>query len=150
MPEVLTFQSLDELEDLVQHLESCELRGDEFHHAHHIAVALWYAGQYGYEQGLARMRTSLQRFAKYHGSTKYHETITVFWMKLISSHLFETTGPVDLVAQANQLIANCKQELLFCHYRRESVFSDRAKEEWVEPDLKPLPPAERCANRRAK
>ena len=65
---------------------------------------------------------------------------TLFWLKLLQ-HYRESAGgrlafPV-LVRQALERLGN--KQLLFAHYSRAVVFSDAARQGWVDLDLLPLP-----------
>jgi hypothetical protein len=69
----------------------------------------------------------------------YHETMTQAWMRLVHLTLLEY-GPADtadLFFDQNPQLSEKKVLRLF--YSRELMMSPRAKAEFVEPDLAPLP-----------
>src|ERR1700691_3174329 len=79
-------------EEFVRAFESCELSPDLFHHRDHIRLARVYVALDGAAKATERFRSSLRRFAAHIGkSEKYHETITVAWMRLVVH-----TDPGDL------------------------------------------------------
>src|ERR1700759_4591241 len=89
------FASDAEVETLVQGFESASLQPAEFSHHAHMAVALSYVSQMPEEEALGKMRVCVQKFADAHGKAQlYHETLTVFCMRLLA-HLNKIYG-VDL------------------------------------------------------
>ena len=76
-------------DEFVRAFESCGLSPDLFHHRDHIRLARIYVDRYGVEldgaqKATERFRSSLRKFAEHIGkSEKYHETITVAWMRLV-------------------------------------------------------------------
>jgi hypothetical protein len=115
--------------DEVRRFEDCEYALEEFGHGEHLKVAWTYLHLYGYEGALARMRAGLLRFSMHHNKTGYNETITVFWMRKLQEHRDDDPG---------KFLCNADKEMLFRHYTRERVMSDRAKQNWIEPDLLPM------------
>ena len=137
----MPYQTLDELAADVHRFETCAFAPDEFTHARHIAVGMWHAAHLPYPEALAQMRVGLQRFLAHHGIAHgYHETLTVFWMRLLA-HLRDEAGAAGpLHERVNEVIGRYgTMQPVYAHYRRETVFSDAAKAAWVEPDLHPLP-----------
>src|SRR3954469_13729658 len=78
------FESDEEINDLVRRFESCELNPEDFRHYQHLAVALWYVRQFPYETACEKMRNGIQKLAAAYGKSGYHETITLFWLKMVS------------------------------------------------------------------
>jgi cytochrome c2 len=69
----------------------------------------------------------------------YHETITVFWLRLVAAFAARAEVGPSLAEVANRLIVECdNKELIYDYYSRELIESAKAKAEWVEPDLRKL------------
>src|SRR5882762_3116442 len=65
--------------------ESCELSNESFHHCDHIRLAWIYLQRYGADAAAVRIGAAIRKFAAHYGKTdKYHETITVAWMRLLA------------------------------------------------------------------
>jgi len=147
------YQHVDEIEEVVRGFESCSTGKEEFTHASHLTVALWYLTHYPFEQAATRMRSGLFRFIDHHQvpAGKYNETITQFWLKVVEAYVINQTGssltstghqsPVHehLVSLANGLIekrGNAK--VVFEYYSESLLNSPEAKRDCQEPDLKPF------------
>ena len=128
-----------EIEELVRGFENLTLPPQVFDHAGHLTVALWYLARRGEPEASERMRGGLRRFAAHHGSNLYHETITLFWLRVVSAFLRREGEGRTLHELANLLAASCADKrLVFAYYSPELIGTDEAKSSWVEPDLKPL------------
>jgi hypothetical protein len=126
----------NEIRELVESFEACSFHPSEFRHYQHLTVALWYVWHLPYEEAVNRMTLGIRRLAETYGKTGYHETITLFWLKMVSEFLVRNKRS-SLAVTANQLIeSHDNKELIFDYYSSELVSSARAKAEWVEPDLK--------------
>jgi hypothetical protein len=120
-----------------------EVAPADFDHRAHMRVAWVYLRESPSLDGaVARMRAAIKRFAAAAGkSDKYHETITVAWMILLSDARARVcTGGVeceleDVVRQYPALAGN---DALLQYYSRDRLFGDRARQEWIEPDVAPL------------
>jgi hypothetical protein len=78
------FASDPEVAALVDAFETATIPSSEFTHAAHIAVALSYLVEMPADEALARMREKIRAFAAHHHlENLYHETLTVFWMRLL-------------------------------------------------------------------
>lgn len=121
---------------LVDRLERCSLAPTEFHHCHHLAVATAYLYAAGLEPAVNRMRATLQRFVAYHGGNLYHETATRFWMIQVENHL--DRGLCLHVSAERVISVLADKGLIYEYYSKDLFASARAKEAWIEPDLKTL------------
>ena len=113
----------------------------EFDHVAHVRVAWVYLRETAsVEEALPRMRAAIRRFAAAAGaSQKYHETITVLWMRLLADVKSRgASGELSDVLRAHPALAD--KELPLQYYSRERLFSDEARAAWVEPDRQPLNP----------
>ncbi len=134
------YQSADEVESVVRNFEACATLPSEFTHQAHLTVALWYLSRLSMTDATERMRDHLFRFLNHYGERGYNETITVFWLKLVQSHLADTTNASRSMTElANELTATYNNSrLIFDYYSKELLASEEAKDNWVEPDLRPL------------
>jgi len=88
-----------------------------------------------FDAAMERMREAIQRFAAAaNASQKYHETITVLWMRLLADAAARVTLPCELEA----LLAACPElsdkNLPLKYYSRERLFSDAARVAWIPPE----------------
>lgn len=101
------YESEDEIENMVRAFEKCETGADDFHHSEHLVVAVWYLHTMDRDAALDRMRTGLLRFLDhYEGDTsKYSETITVFYIDKIAETLRALGPDTSLVEKCNTVLA---------------------------------------------
>ena len=135
------YRNSEEVEEVVRRFESCAFPPDEFNHRAHLTVALCYLLRPSGTDALERMRLGLARYIKAHGITPtlYHETITAFWLKRVRAFVERAGAARSLAELANALSGECNDSrLVFDYYSRELIDSERARREWVEPDLRPL------------
>jgi len=137
----VSYNTRSEIEAVVLGFETCILAKDEFPHARHLTVAVWYLSGGKFDQAFEKMRTGLFRFLDHHGvgREKYNETLTFFWMKLISKVIAELQPDLSLVEITNLVIERlANSRLVFEYYTPELLQSEEAKRKWVEPDLRKI------------
>jgi hypothetical protein len=108
----------------------------QFDHVAHVRVAWVYLHETGsMEEALSRMRSAIRGFAAAAGvPRKYHETITVLWMRLLAEvRAAGASGELSDVLRAHPALAD--KDLPLHYYSRERLFSDDARARWVEPDI---------------
>ncbi|HJZ82206.1 MAG TPA: hypothetical protein VKD91_17730 [Pyrinomonadaceae bacterium] len=130
------FSNDEEIRDLVWAFETCAIHPGEFKHYQHLAVALWYVKHFPYAEASEKMRTGIQRLAAAYGKTGYHETITLFWLKMVRSFLENGNSRAKIFTLANKLASEYGKGAIAEYYSEELLSSTKAKNEWVEPDLK--------------
>jgi hypothetical protein len=141
---LIGYRTAAEIECLVRNFESCLLPRDRWTHGAHLTVALWYALRYPWPEAVRALRTGIKRYNEAHGiittrESGYHETITLFWMRMVRRYLDTAARECSLVALANGLIESYgNSRLPLEYYTRERLMSVEARARWLEPDLKSL------------
>ena len=124
----------------VADFENCRFPIDQFRHADHIRLAWIYIRLHEYEVAEARMRQSIQGFAHNLGAEqKYHETITMVWMRLVNIAVQLSSRMDKFVNFAHAHAWLLDKEAIFEFYSRDLLLSDTARKSWVDPNLKPIP-----------
>jgi hypothetical protein len=123
--------------ELTRALERGEIK--DFHHASHLHLVWVYLTESSsVQQAAKKMRNTLRRFAAAAGKPeKYHETITLFWVHLLSrAQAASRAKRLEDVVHANPQLL--EKNFPLAYYSTERLFSDEARTSWVEPDLKLL------------
>ena len=122
--------------------ESCSLSPAEFRHRDHLRLAYIYLTLHDADAALSAMRRGLHRFLVHVGAppTKYHETVTRAWLLAVEHFMREagrTANFEEFAQSSSRLFAQGAMET---HYTPEHLWSDEARQRFVEPDLQPIPP----------
>ena len=127
-------------DEFVSRVESCAYPNAEFKHADHIRLAWIYLRRYGPEGAEERIIATIQRFATSLGHTqKYHETMTRAWLRLVAAAYSaspEAASFDDFIDKHGWLL---ERDALSAFYTKSCLLSDLARQQWVEPDRRPLP-----------
>jgi hypothetical protein len=141
---VATYRTSVEILRLVREFEACTLpRAGWTHHAH-LLVALWYLMRHDEREATRLIRDRINRYNRAKGieTTKisgYHETITLFYIKVIRKFLSTANPDCTLTALARSLLDSCgDKNLPLEYYSRERLMSGQARTNWLEPDLRAL------------
>ncbi|HLA43091.1 MAG TPA: hypothetical protein VJZ27_06630 [Aggregatilineales bacterium] len=112
----------------------------DFHHRDHIRMAWIYLRRDGESAGIKNIRSGIQGFALKHGATTlYHETITLFWTKVVMHAISVAPEIEDFEAFAAEFPFLVDKTSIKQHYSDSVLGSDMARGEWVSPDLHPMP-----------
>jgi hypothetical protein len=125
--------------ELTRAVERGEVANETFRHASHLHVAWVYLCESAsVEQATEKMCATLRRFAASAGKPeKYHHTISLFWVQLLGGMQAVYAGEcLEQIVRTHPRLL--EKDLLLEYYSRETLFSDRARTSWVNPDLKPL------------
>lgn len=130
------YKTEDEIRALVEAFEACSFHPSEFRHYQHLTVALWYVWHLPFGEAEERVKTGIRKLAETYGKTGYHETITLFWLRMVSIFASSVDRKSPLAATANRMIEKyTNKDLIFDYYSSELIDSAKAKAEWIEPDL---------------
>jgi hypothetical protein len=129
-----------DVQELVCRLESLALSNDEFRHRQHLEIAFWYLQSKGTEAGSDAIVRALEALTAHLGhAEKFHLTMTLCWIRLVAAGMAED-GPCEtpeaLISKHSGLL---DKHLPLRFYSKELLFSERARSQWVEPDIAPLP-----------
>jgi hypothetical protein len=139
-----TYRTSAEILRLVRELEACTLPRACWTHQAHLTVALWYLLRHDEAKATKLIRARIKRYNKSQGiettpTGGYHETITLFYIRVIRRFLSAAKPDCTLVALANSLVAACgDKNLPLLYYSRERLMSVQARSRWVEPDRNAL------------
>ncbi|MCL1473178.1 hypothetical protein LAY57_21175 [Argonema antarcticum A004/B2] len=146
-----TYQTLGEIESLVRAFKECKLPQWEWNHQAHLTVALWFLFHYSEQEATHCIRVGIMRYNAAVGiqttpNSGYHETITLFWIRIISEYLATEGAYSTMVDLANGLIQSYgNKNLPLEYYSRKLLMSWNARQNWVEPDLKSIANCNACS-----
>ena len=120
-------------------LERCSIPNHLFRHRDHVRVAWLYITRDGPEQATSAMQRAIQRFARHQGHQhKFNVTLTVLWVRLVAAHAaHHRCLTFDEFAETNAALLD--KDLVLQFYTRERLFSEAARQRWLDPDLRSLP-----------
>jgi hypothetical protein len=124
-------------EQFARAFERGEIAPADFDHRAHVRVAWVYVREGpSLEEATDRMRDAIQRFAAAaNAPQKYHETITILWMRLLADAAARVAAPCELDALLAHVPELADKDLPLKYYTRERLFSDEARARWISPDL---------------
>lgn len=135
------FNTEREVHDLVRAFEDATVARDDWKHAEHLVVALYYVTRHDLDTAYAKMRSGILNLlvngfaVDIEKEMPYHETITLFWMRLVADYNSARNG-TSLLDKANEVARKWDKDYPLNFYSRERLFSDDARARYVEPDLK--------------
>ena len=140
----IIYRSPSEIDNLVHAFQECSLPRSQWNHAAHLTAALWYLFYDSEPEAVNAIRNGIKRYNSVQGiestkDTRYHETLTLFWMRIVRGYLAEESRNRSIVSLANGVIAQyAARNLPFCYYTRDRLMSWEARLNWVEPDLRAI------------
>jgi hypothetical protein len=116
--------------------ERCEIPNHAFRHIDHLRMCFLYLNLNPFEQAGEKIVSGIQRFAEFHRVPKlYHHTITWFWIYAVDAcrkrtHAENFSGFIE----QNPNLKN--KDYIFEFYSKELLLSEKARQGWVDPELK--------------
>ncbi len=135
------YKEVREIEAVIKGFESCTTAKDDFTHRSHLTVAAYYLHGSNQPNATQRMRAGLLRFLDHHGvgRAKFHETLTIFWIRTVWAFVERLTQDLSLLEMTNEVIESLgDSRLVFEYYSEELLRTDETRNGWVAPDLKDL------------
>lgn len=133
--------------EFLRQFESCELPYEAWTHRAHVKVAYLYLRANDFPTALSRIRIAIQRFNASKNvadgpTSGYSETTTHAFLHLVAATMgahgsaIPTTTADEFCDAHPQLLT---RHVLRLFYSPERWLDPRAKAEFIEPDLAPLP-----------
>ncbi len=136
----MKYETESAIEKIVRAFENGTISRDDWRHAEHLTVALYYVSHTPtISDALNRMRAGIFNLLETFGvdlenEMPYHETLTVFWMQTVSDFI-KCKSDVSVVEIYNELVERFDKDYPLKFYSRELLFSDEARRNFVESDL---------------
>lgn len=121
--------------------EACRIDAAQFGHREHLRVAYIYLSLHPFDEALDRMENGLLRLLAHLGAppSKYHRTLTQSWL-LAVRHFMDTAGPATTFEQFLETGGVLlDKEIMGTHYTSDLLWSEEAREKFIEPNLQPIP-----------
>lgn len=111
-----------------------------FSHEAHLRLAWIHIHKYGLEQACENICTQIQQFDLLHGGGKqFNKTVTVAAVKIVFHFIQKSKFKLFTnFIQAFPRLKNNFMDLLNCHYGFNVFSLEKAKKEFLEPDLLPF------------
>ena len=131
----------DEDREFKEQFETCKLPASEFNHRAHLRLAYIYLTGNNDEIAYRLMRDSLHGFLEYNDVdlSKFHETITRAWILAVRHFMEKGSGAESANSFIDNNPAMLDKDIMMTHYSAEVLFSNEARESFVDPDLDPIP-----------
>jgi len=118
----------------------CELNPSDFTHEAHLRLAWININKYGIKQAEKNVQCGLQNFVEFVGAkNKYNMTLTLAATKAVYHFMQKSKSDnfKDFIVEFPRLKNNFK-DLMACHYGFDIYNSNKAKTEFLEPDIVPF------------
>jgi len=124
----------------LERFERCELPEAEWTHLAHVRVAWICLGTMPADDALDRIRIGILKYNTdvLHRRHKYHETVTVAFARIIADRMRTGEKWDDFARRIDDLL-NTEVPLLLRYYSEDRLFSEAAREAFLEPDLEKIP-----------
>lgn len=129
-----------EILELVRSFEEATIPHDDWKHAEHLVVALYYLTNHDLEDACERMRSGILNLLEngfkvdLSKEMPYHETITIFWMRTVARFNAEREGS-SLLDRANEVAYKWDKDYPLRFYSRALLFSEEARAGYIDGDL---------------
>lgn len=131
----MKYTNENELLKVVESFENGTISREDWKHAEHLAVGLFYVRNNDFDTALSKMRNGIFNLLDAFGVDRtkedpYHETLTHFWLKLLDENK-ETDK--SLYENCNEIIEKFDKDHPLKFYSRELLFSDEARRRFINP-----------------
>ncbi|MCX2679268.1 hypothetical protein OOZ15_04875 [Galbibacter sp. EGI 63066] len=122
-----------------QQFKNCQLAPELFSHEAHLRLAWININKYGIEQAIESVCTQLNNYVTHLGATgKFNKTLTVAAVKAVYHFILKANfDTFEMFISRHPRLKYHFKELMDTHYGI-NIFSERAKKEYIEPDLLPF------------
>lgn len=140
----MSYKNDHEINTLIGQFEGKTLPTSDWTHHAHLTVGLYYSCYNPLHESLCIMKSKIITYNEAVGtintpSAGYHETLTLFWLKVMSNFL-QDRRELPLFELCNTFLSSpqASKELPLLYYSRERLFSVQARATWIEPDVRSI------------
>ena len=131
------YSSDSEIKSLVTQFENKTLPKASWTHQAHLTTGLYYLYHHSFFESLCIMKARIMTYNESVGGVNsptngYHETLTVFWLKVLEQFLKDKRS-MALYEICNLLLESpqSSKELPFQYYDKERLMSVEARATWI-------------------
>jgi hypothetical protein len=135
------YETKEDIFSLVRSFEDASIPRDEWKHAEHLIVALYYVSHHDIVTAAMKMREGILNLlvkgfdVDLSKEMPYHETITLFWIRTVAKFNASKNG-ASVGEKVKELIERFDKDYPLKFYSKELLFSDEARARFTEPDLR--------------
>lgn len=129
------------LDRFLRDFEAGVLPKEQFGHRAHLAVAACYLLTHSDDEAYRLVRKNIRAYNEAVGGKNtedagYHETITIFWLRVVRRALPEGAGRLEAVRGVVERFGE-RRDLFREYYSFDVLKSREARRGWVAPDRQP-------------
>ena len=135
----------EQAKDLVHQFESCSLPREKWTHEAHFVMAFWYCSHQPIPLAMHSIREGIKKYNVSVGGANtddsgYHETITVFYTRLIINYILTNNPTLRFESKLTSLFDQpfLAKGFPLQYYSKALLMSKEARKGWVPPDLRSL------------
>jgi len=126
--------------EFLRAFHDCKLSSKDFRHRGHLRLAWLVLRSHSFEEALQNLSIGIRQYAGSKGASgMYKETLTQFWIRIVNHAIQAQPSAQEFEQFINIFPTLLDKQLPFYHWRQETLDSYRARSDWLEPDLRPLP-----------
>ena len=138
------YKTEEEIQTLIEGFRSRTLPAAQWTHEAHLVTGLWFNYRYSDLEAICYLRSGIISYNISTGGENspergYHETLALFWCHILHDFV-RKNRTLSLLDLCNSFLNSrwSSKELPLQYYKREALFSTRARATWIQPDLKNL------------
>ena len=131
--------------EMIRQFENGTLPKEQWTHKAHFIMALWYCSHQPLPLAIQSIKEGIKKYNLSVGGVNtdyagYHETITVFYARLIVNYLFRANDPFRFETVLTDLDNQSflAKDFPLNYYNKELLMSKEARKNWIAPDKQPL------------
>ena len=135
----------EQAKELVKQFETCSLPKEKWTHEAHFVMALWYCSHQPLPLAMQSIRNGIKKYNISVGGENtdqsgYHETITVFYTRVIINYLLTNDKTRQFENKLNDLFEQpfLVKDFPLQYYSKGLLMSKEARRDWIPPDIQSL------------
>jgi hypothetical protein len=137
--------TFEQAKELVAQFETCSLPKEKWTHEAHFVMALWYCSHQPLPLAMQSIRNGIKKYNVSVGGANtddsgYHETITVFYTRIIINYLLKKDTTQNFEYKLGGLFQQpfLAKDFLLQYYSKNLLMSKDARKLWIAPDIQSL------------
>ena len=137
--------TVEQAKELVAQFETCSLPKERWTHEAHFVMALWYCSHQPLPLAMQSIRNGIKKYNVSVGGANtddsgYHETITVFYTRIIINYLLKKNSTQNFEQKLAGLFQQpfLAKDFPLQYYSKNLLMSKDARKQWIAPDIQSL------------